>query len=580
MAARVTALRPTQAGDNAGVNRRRVGVTADLWYRDAIIYSLDVETFLDANGDGVGDFEGLIRRMDYLEALGINPIWLAPFQPSPDRDDGYDVKDMYGVDPRYGSSGDFVEFMHAAGKRGIRVIIDLVINHTSDEHPWFQQARADPESPYRDWYVWSEKRPRHWKKGMVFPGHQKSTWTRDEVANAYYYHRFYEFQPDLNTTNPEVREEIRRILGYWIELGVAGFRVDAVPFILEVPDPKKANWERDFSFLYDLRRQLQLRHGPGLLLGEVNVPPGEERAYFGTRGDGLQMLFNFWVNQHLFLSLAREEAAPLADALRATRRVPQGCQWGHFLRTHDELDLGRLSDDERAAIAARFAPDDDMWLYGRGIRRRLAPMLGDRQHYELAHSLMFSLPGSPTFRYGDEIGMGDHLKLPQREAVRTPMQWSAEPHGGFTLSSKPVMPLIDDDVYGYRRVNVEDQQRDPHSLLNWNAQMIRLRKECPEIGWGEWTLLGSGSPHVLAMQYEWRGRALVIVHNFADHAVSARIRPRAEGGERLIDLREEDESRARPSGTHHLVLDPYGYKWFRVGNLNYALNARRYGRGA
>lgn len=547
-------------------------MSADLWYRDAIIYSLDVETFLDANGDGVGDFEGLVRRLDYLDALGINTVWLAPFQPSPDRDDGYDITDFYGVDPRYGTSGDFVEFLHEADKRGIRVILDLVINHTSDEHPWFQSARSDPESRYRDWYVWSKKRPAHWNKGMVFPGHQHSTWTYDDAARAYYYHRFYEFQPDLNSTNPEVRAEIRRILGYWAQLGVAGFRVDAVPFILEIPDARSAKWEHDFSFLYELRQLLQLRRGDALLLGEVNVPPGEEKRYFGTRCDGLQMLFNFWVNQHLFYSLATADVAPLAAALRATRRVPPSCQWGIFLRTHDELDLGRLSEEQRAAVAERFAPDEDMWLYDRGIRRRLAPMLGDRQHYELAHSLMFSLPGSPTFRYGDEIGMGDNLKLPQREAVRTPMQWSAEPHGGFTLADRPVNPVVSGGVYGYERVNVADQQRDPHSLLNWNAAMIRLRKECPEIGWGEWRLLSTGSPHALAMQYDWRGNAVVIVHNFSERAVSVRIRPRADGGDRLVDLRTEDYSRARPSGTHHIVMEPYGYRWFRVGGLNYALH--------
>ena len=549
---------------------------ADLWYRDAIIYSLDVETFMDANGDGVGDFEGLTRRLVYLDALGINTIWLAPFQPSPDRDDGYDISDFYGVDPRYGSSGDFVEFMHAANKRGIRVIMDLVANHTSDEHPWFQQARRDPDSRYRDWYVWSKKRPRYWDQGMVFPGHQDATWTRDAVAKEYYYHRFYEFQPDLNTMNPEVREEIKRTLGFWVELGVAGFRVDAVPFILEIADPKRKNWDRDYDFLYDLRRLLQQRRGDAMLLGEANVPPGEESKFFGTSGEGLQMMFNFWVNQHLFYSLASEDVAPLAAALKATRRLPQGCQWGHFLRTHDELDLGRLTEAQRAVVAERFAPDDDMWLYDRGVRRRLAPMLGDRQHYELAHSLMFSLPGSPTFRYGDEIGMGDNLALEERDAVRTPMQWSAERHAGFTLADKPVMPLVQGGVYGYERINVEDQQRDPDSLLNWNAAMIRLRKECPEIGWGEWTLLGTGSPHVLAMQYDWRGNALVIVHNFSERAVSARIRPRAEGGERLVDLRVAEKSRARASGTHHIVLEPYGYRWFRVGGLNYALHASRY----
>lgn len=552
------------------------GMIADLWYRDAVIYSLDVETFLDANGDGCGDFEGLIRRLDYLSALGVNTLWLAPFQPSPDRDDGYDIADFYGVDPRYGTSGDFVEFMRQAQKRGLRVILDLVINHTSDEHPWFRNARSSPDARYRDWYVWSKKRPKFWNKGMVFPGSQKSTWTWDEQAEAYYYHRFYDFQPDLNNGHPEVREEIRRIVGYWAALGVSGFRVDAVPFILEIPDPATETWDHDFAFLYELHRLLQLRRGDAVLLGEANVPPGEETSFFGRSGEGLQMMFNFWVNQHLFYALASAEVEPLVRALRATRRVPHGCQWGVFLRTHDELDLGRLSEEQRMVVAERFAPDEDMWLYDRGIRRRLAPMLGDRQHYELAHSLMFSLPGSPTFRYGDEIGMGDNLKLKERDAVRTPMQWSAERHGGFTLADRPVMPLVSGGVYGYERVNVENQQRDPGSLLNWNTAMIRLRKECPEIGWGEWRVLGTGSPHVLAMQYEWRGNSVVILHNFADRAVSVRVRPRGEDTARMVDLRVEAESRAGASGAHAIVLDPYGYRWFRVGGLNYALHAQRF----
>jgi maltose alpha-D-glucosyltransferase/alpha-amylase len=548
---------------------------ADLWYKNAVVYSLDVETFLDANGDGVGDFEGLIRRLDYLNALGVDTVWLAPFQPSPDRDDGYDIKDFYGVDPRYGSSGDFVEFMHEADKRGIRVVIDLVVNHTSNEHRWFEEARRNPESRFRSWYVWSKTRPKHWNRGMVFPGHQKSTWTYDKEVRAYYYHRFYDFMPDLNTANPEVREEIRRIIGFWLELGVAGFRVDAVPFILEVADPTKAKWDQDFELLYDLRRLLQLRRGDAALLGEANVPPGGEGKFFGKRGEGIQLLFNFWVNQHLFYTLASGDVKPLAAALRATRRLPPGCQWAHFLRNHDELDLGRLSKEQRALVFTRFAPEADMQLYDRGIRRRLLPMLGDRRHLELAESVKFSLPGTPVIRYGDEIGMGDNLKLPEREAVRTPMQWSAEAQAGFSHAKKTVSPLIDDGIYAYNRVNVEDQQRDPSSLLNWNAAMIRLRKECPEIGWGDWTLLATGSPHVLALQYEWRGNALVILHNFADRPQSVRITPRTEHGDRLVDLRAEEQSLARPSGAHHIVLDPFGYRWFRAGGLNYALRRTR-----
>jgi len=550
-------------------------MTADLWYRNSIIYSLDVETFLDADGDGVGDFEGLVRRLDYLDALGVDTIWLAPFQPSPDRDDGYDITDFYGVSARYGSSGDFVEFMREARRRGMKVIVDLVINHTSDEHPWFREARQGPGARHHDWYVWSKARPKHMKQGMVFPGFQESTWSYDKQARAWYYHRFFDFQPDLDSANPEVREEMRRIMGYWLELGVAGFRIDAVPFVLELTTPGRAKAEQDFELLYDLRRFAQLRAGDAVLLGEANVPPGGQARYFGRRGEGLQMMFNFWVNQHLFHALATGDVRPLADALRATRRLPVGAQWAQFLRNHDELDLGRLTDEQRARVFERFAPDEGMRLYGRGIRRRLAPMLGDRPHLELAYSMLFSLPGTPVLRYGDEIGMGDDLSLPQRDAVRTPMQWSHEPQAGFSTAQATVCPVIADGVWSYRRVNVEAQQRDPASLLNWTGRMIRLRKECPEIGWGEWTLLATGSPHVLAMRYDWRGNSLVVVHNFAAEPQAVRLRPGVEGGERLVDLLVEEESRASGSGEHRLAIDAFGYRWFRVGDLNYALGRPR-----
>ena len=549
---------------------------ADRWYKNSIVYSLDVETFLDANGDGTGDFEGLMRRLDYLDALGVDTVWLAPFQPSPDRDDGYDISDFYGVDARYGSSGDFVEFMHAAHARGIKVVIDLVLNHTSEKHAWFQSARRDPESRYRDWYLWSEKKPKHPKQGMVFPGFQESTWTYDEKAKAWYYHRFYDFQPDLAADNPDVREEMRRIMGYWLELGVAGFRVDAVPFIIEMTDARRATAPKDFDLVYDLRRFADLRSAGAVLLGEANVAPKEQMPYFGKRGEGLQMMFNFWVNQHLFLALADSDARPLAAALRATRSLPPGAQWAQFLRNHDELDLGRLTEEERERVFARFAPEERMRLYGRGIRRRLAPMLGDRRHLELAYSMMFALPGTPVIRYGDEIGMGDDLSLSQRDAVRTPMQWSSERQAGFTTAAKATLPVITGGgPWDYERVNVEAQQRDPGSLFNWTARMIRLRKECPEIGWGSWTVLPTGKPDVLALRYDWRGNSVIVLHNFADHPRAVRLRPNVEHGDRLVSLLEEEESRADASGVHRLALDAFGYAWYRVGGLNYALRRRR-----
>jgi maltose alpha-D-glucosyltransferase/alpha-amylase len=506
----------------------------------------------------------------------VDTLWLAPFHPSPDRDDGYDITDFYGVDPRYGTGGDFVEFMREARKRGIRVVMDLVINHTSDRHPWFRDARRAPDARHRDWYVWSEKRPRHWNKGMVFPGHQESTWSYDERAGAWYFHRFYAFQPDLNAANPAVRREYERIMGYWLELGVAGFRIDAVPFILELTNARRAKAPQDFDLLYGLHDFVQRRAGDAVLLGEANVPPGGEAKYFGARGEGLHMMFNFWVNQHLYHALAAGDARPLAQALHATRKLPPGCQWAHFLRNHDELDLGRLEEAERALVFERFAPEKRMHLYDRGIRRRLAPMLGDRQQLELAYSLLFSLPGTPVIRYGDEIGMGDDLSLPEREAVRTPMQWTSERCAGFTAADRPVQRIIaDGGVWDYRRLNVEAQRRDPSSLLNWTAGMIRLRKECPEIGLGRWTILATGARDVLAIRYDWHGTSLVVAHNLGDHPRAARIRPNVEGGERLVDLRTGESSRADAAGTHRLALDAFGYRWMRVGGVNYAVERRR-----
>lgn len=546
----------------------------DLWYKNSVIYSLDLETFMDANGDGVGDFEGLIRRLDYLDSLGIEAIWLAPFQPTPNRDNGYDISDFYGVDPRHGSSGDFVEFIHQAKKRGLQVIIDLVVNHTSDQHRWFQEARRDKNSQYRDWYIWSKKRPPGWNQGMVFPGVQKAVWTRDEMAGEYYFHRFYDFQPDLNMDNPEVRAEVRRIIGYWLQLGVSGFRMDAVPFILESLASGKGKSTLRFEYLYEIRRFLQWRRGDAVLLGEANVLPKETRKYFGESDDGIHLMFNFFVNQHLFYALASGDARPLMNALRATRHIPPNAQWAQFLRNHDELDLGRLTEEQRAQVFARFAPEKEMQLYNRGIRRRLAPMLGNRQQIELANSLLFSLPGTPVIRYGDEIGMGDDLSLPERDPVRTPMQWSEEPQAGFSLAKKLVRPMIDKGPYSCERINVEAQRRDPGSLLNWTADMIRVRKECPEIGWGDSKVIPTRSPNLLVMRYDWRNNALITIHNFDDKPDEARLKL-GPGGDRLVNLLVRDESTADETGTHKITVDGYGYHWYRIGGLNHILRREK-----
>ena len=546
----------------------------DLWYKNAIIYCLSVETFMDANGDGIGDFEGLIRRLDYLQGMGVTAIWLMPFQPSPQRDGGYDISDYYGVDPRYGTLGDFVEFTHGCQQRGMRVLMDLVVNHTSDQHPWFQSARKDPASPYRDWYVWSKKKPANAADGIVFPGVQKSTWSRDSGAGEYYFHRFYDFQPDLNTANPLVQAEILKIMGFWLQLGVSGFRMDAVPFVIARKGADVIKPAEQFDMLRTFREFLQWRQGEAIILAEANVLPDDDLQYFGETGERLQMMFNFEVNQTLFYALATADSRPLTIAMKATEPRPATAQWGLFLRNHDELDLGRLSDEQRTAVFTAFGPDKDMQLYNRGIRRRLAPMLeGDRRRLEMAYSLMLTLPGTPVIRYGDEIGMGDDLRLPERTCTRTPMQWSSEPHGGFTASDTPVVPPIDHGPYGFEHINVATQRRDPSSMLNWTERVLRMRKEVPEIGWGRFTVLDAGTEAVLAIRYDWRNNAVLCVHNLSPLPREVEIKPGAEGSHDslLVNLLSEDHSTPRVGGKHCILLEPYGYRWFRVGGLDYLM---------
>jgi maltose alpha-D-glucosyltransferase / alpha-amylase len=546
----------------------------DLWYKNAIVYCLNVSTYMDSDGDGIGDFKGLIRRLDYLQGLGVTAIWLMPFQPSPGRDGGYDVTDYYGVDPRYGTLGDFVEFTHACKQRGVRVLIDLVANHTSNEHPWFEEARRDPKSRYRDWYVWSKTKPRNSKDGVVFPGVQKSTWSYDQLAKSWYFHRFYDFQPDLNTANPEVQVEILRIVGFWVQLGVSGFRMDAVPFVISTKGPAVMHTTEQYDMLRMFREFLSWRQGEAIILAEANVCPQTDMEYFGSSGERLHMMFNFQVNQNLFYALAAADSRPLIQALKMTKERPATAQWGQFLRNHDELDLGRLTEEQRNAVFSAFAPEPDMQLYDRGIRRRLASMLeGDRRRLELAYSLMMTLPGTPVIRYGDEIAMGDDLRLSERQCARTPMQWSTEPHGGFTSSEKPLMPVITGGPYGFEHVNVAEQRRDPNSLLNWMERVIRMRKEVPEIGWGDYAIVRTGTPAVFAMRYDWRNNSALFVHNLSPIPREIRFEtgiPDSDG-KRLVNLLSNDHSMAEESGKHCILLEPYGYRWYRVGGLDYLL---------
>ncbi|HLG68852.1 MAG TPA: alpha-amylase family protein [Chloroflexota bacterium] len=540
-------------------------VLNDLWYKNAVIYCIDVATFFDGNGDGIGDFKGLAARLDYLAGMGITCIWLLPFYPSPRRDDGYDVADYYGVDPRFGTLGEFVEFVSQARQRGIRVIVDLVMNHTSDQHPWFLDARRSKRSPHRDWYVWSPEKPKDAEKGVVFPGVQKTTWTFDKQAGEWYFHRFFDFQPDLNTENPAVQAEFRRVMGFWLELGVSGFRVDALPFVISNKGAGRPPGQR-WQMLRDMRLFLQWHTADAILLAEANVLPEEDLEYFGDRDDRMHMLFNFQVNQHLFYALATADGSTLSQALERTRTRPETAQWANFLRNNDELDLGRLVAEQREKVLSAFAPEDTMRLYGRGIRRRLAPMMGaDRRRMELAYSLMFTLPGTPVLRYGDEIGMGDDLKLPDRDCGRTPMQWAAEEHAGFSGSKTIFRPVIREGPFGYPKVNMAGQRRDPESLLNWMERIIRMYKECPEFSWGDWKQLDTGIDSVLALQYSQDGGAVLAVHNLSESPVRTSIEVDHPSGQRLFNLLSNDHSISR-STRHALRLEPHAYRWFRVGS--------------
>ncbi|MBW3558058.1 MAG: alpha-amylase family protein, partial [Actinobacteria bacterium] len=384
--------------------------TSDLWWKNAVVYCLDVETFLDWDGDGIGDLRGLTERVDYLAGMGVSCLWLMPFYPSPNRDDGYDIVDFYGVDPKLGTLGDFVVLVRSAKDRGMRVIVDLVVNHTSDRHPWFRSARSSRTSPFRDFYVWADEPPPNPTAGVVFPDAEDSIWSWDEKAGQWYLHHFYSHQPDLNIANPAVRDEIARITGFWLELGVDGFRIDAVPYLIETGGIEGAAELDPHALVKHLRSFISRRRGDAVLLGEVNLEPEPLRAFFGdAHGDELHMLFNFPVMQAMYLALARRDARPLAKALRQLPEIPEACQWATFVRNHDELTLDQLSENERAEVFAAFGPDEGMQLFGRGLRRRLPPMLdGDQRRVRLVYSLLFSLPGTPVLFYGEEIGMGEN----------------------------------------------------------------------------------------------------------------------------------------------------------------------------
>jgi maltose alpha-D-glucosyltransferase / alpha-amylase len=533
------------------------------WYKDAIIYQLHVKAFLDTTGDGIGDFQGLMQRLDYIEALGVNVIWLLPFYPSPLRDDGYDISDYREIHPSYGDMAGFKAFMDEAHRRGIRVLTELVINHTSDQHPWFQRAHKAPKgSPERDFYVWSDTDERYAGTRIIFLDTEKSNWAWDPEANAYYWHRFYSHQPDLNFDNPAVREEIIEVMRFWLDLGVDGLRLDAVPYLCEREGTNNENLPETHAILKHLRQEVD-DYPDRLLLAEANQWPEDTRAYFGE-GDECHMAFHFPLMPRMYMALAQEDRHPITDILRQTPAIPDQCQWALFLRNHDELTLEMVTDDERDYLWRTYANDSRARL-NLGIRRRLAPLLeNDRRKIELMNALLLSMPGTPVLYYGDELGMGDNYYLGDRDGVRTPMQWSADRNGGFSRADpqRLYLPPVMDANYGYQAINVEAQQRDPSSLLNWMTRMIRVRKTHAAFGRGGLDFLYPRNRKVLAFLREHEGQTLLCVFNLARSAQAVELDLRQHAGAVPVEL--TGNSAFPPIGelTYMLTLPAYGFYWF------------------
>ncbi|WP_347755013.1 alpha-amylase family glycosyl hydrolase [Agrococcus sp. ProA11] len=543
--------------------------SADLWWRNAVYYCLDIQVFQDSDGDGSGDIQGLISRIRSLADLGVTCLWLMPFFPTADRDDGYDITDFFAVDPRLGTLGDLVELVRVARAHGMRVIVDFVMNHTSAEHPWFTDSRSSRDATRRDWYVWRDAPPPN-PDPPVFPGQEDSTWTRDARTGQYYLHHFRAHQPDLNIAHPRVREQIERNLGLWLELGVSGFRIDAVPYLFSDTDAHSTEAiGQEYGGSEHLRRLQQFiahRNGEAMLLGEVNLPHEQQLDWFAADGAaaGLQVQFDFVTMQRLFLSLARKDAHPVASALRDRPVLPPSAQWANFVRNHDELTLDKLAPDELEEVFEAFAPDPGMRLYGRGIRRRLPTMLGDARAVRMVYTLLFSLPGVPVLFYGEEIGMGEQLEIEGRYAVRTPMQW--EPDGSAGFSSAPrgrwTRPLPDGE-FGPDRVNVADQRRDPSSLWRHMQRLTAMYRDAPELAWSTIEVIGVRRKAVLAHVCRTDEWAMLALHNLGDGRERVRLEVRSASGPVTLTDRFDDSSMTI-DGTLELELDPYGWRWLQM----------------
>lgn len=537
----------------------------DLWYKNAIFYELHLRAFCDSSGDGHGDLPGLISKLDYLRDLGIDCIWLLPFYPSPLKDDGYDIADFYNIDPAYGTLDDFRRLLQEAHSRGLRVITDLVLNHTSDQHPWFQSARKYRNSPYRNYYVWSDSDKKYSQARIIFVDTEASNWTWDETAGQFYWHRFYSSQPDLNYDNPAVRAEILNIIEYWLELGLDGFRADAVPYLIEREGTNCENLPETHKFLKEIRRFIDQRYPGRILLAEANQWPQDLRLYLGD-GDEFHMAFHFPLMPRIFMSLRRKDKISIEKILQATPPIPENCQWCIFLRNHDELTLEMVTEEERQWMWREYAPDPRMRL-NLGIRRRLAPLLdSDARQIELAHAILLALPGSPVIYYGDEIGMGDNIYLKDRDGVRTPMQWDDSLNAGFSSAppEKLYSPLIDTGRYRYQIVNVKNQIANPDSLYNRLRQLFKTRKQHPAFSQGECEFIETHNPSVLVLLRHEENEHLLAVHNLSSSLQNILLELPGYENHALMDLFSQKNITRLNSNRLRLTLQPYQYQWAKM----------------
>lgn len=538
------------------------------WYKDAIIYQVHVRTFFDSNADGIGDFRGLTQKLDYVQSLGVDAIWLMPFFPSPLRDDGYDISDYRSVHPRYGTLDDFKVFLSSAHDRSIRIIIELVANHTSDQHPWFQESRSSRDNPKRDWYVWSDTDTRYRGTRIIFLDTEMSNWAWDPISKAYYWHRFFSHQPDLNFDNPAVREEMWNVMKFWLELGVDGFRLDAVPYLIEREGTSCENLPETHEIIRELRKKADDQFPGTMLLAEANQWPSDLRLYFGN-GDEFHMAFHFPLMPRMFMALRLEDRKPITEILQQTPAIPPSCQWCLFLRNHDELTLEMVTDIERDYMYDIYASDKTMRL-NLGIRRRLAPLLdNDRRRIELMNGMLMSLPGTPIIYYGDEIGMGDNIYLGDRNGVRTPMQWSGESNGGFSTADPESLysPPILNPVYGYQAVNVLSQERFDHSLLSWMKHLMQIRQSTQVFGSGSIEFLYSANHRVLAYIRQLGRETVLVVNNVSSSAQAVELDLRRYKGNILIEMFGRNIFPRIGDLPYLLTMAPYQFFWFRLRRI-------------